>query len=188
MMQTVSMCWLQPFPSRLPYDIVRCNLNFISFFPLLLSLYSLSLSRFFKQKYSLTLDLISIMAARAAITAARLSILSNVRVNIGHCQLFPRPDTVAVRKKTWTHTRQAAESGQSQTADNGFLCLEHEFLIYIFISHVHLLYIISEFIEIVHESVSQWHRPSKWVIEWNIEQRNTDDGEHKKGGFSMAQK
>lgn len=164
MMQTVSMCWLQPFPSRLPYDIVRCNLNFISFFPLLLSLYSLSLSVL--QTKVLSYSRFNFNNGGKHSNNSRLLVNSlECKSKYWTLSVISSSWYCCCAKKTWTHTRQAAESGQLQTADNVFLCLEHEFLIYIFISHVHLLYIISEFIEIVHESVSQWHRTVQ-VNEW----------------------
>lgn len=128
MMQTVFNV-LAPTIS-ISFTIRYCSMQFKfhSFFRCCCCCYarSLSLSRSFKQKYSLTLDLISIMAASTAITVACSSILSNVRVNIGHCQAMDKHFLVLMlllcEKKKWTH-RLCVESGQLRTADNGFLCV-----------------------------------------------------------------
>lgn len=114
MMQTVSMCWLQPFPSRLPYDIVRCNLNFISFFFRCCCRYTRSLSLSVLQTKVLSYSRFNFNNGGKHSNNSRLLVNSleckcKYWTLSGNGQTFPRPHAVAVRKKRG-HTRDRLRS------------------------------------------------------------------------------
>lgn len=117
---------------------------------------------------------------------------SNISVNIGHWTLSGNGQTFphvlymirSTDKKwgvfNWANSSHLMHFFSCRICMLLLLCI---FNLYFYFARALVVYIILEFIEIVHEW--EWI-PSKWVMEWNVEQRNNND-EHKKGGQMQSE-